>query len=80
MDGWQSMASFLLQMKSIAVAICQMIYIVFVQLEEFQLMNSIAILCQVIYCFCPTRRISADEEHGNSGCNIVSGDKLFRSN
>ena len=42
MDGWQSMASFLLQMKSVAVAICQMIYIGFVQLDKFLLMKSIA--------------------------------------
>ena len=63
--------------KSMAVAICQKIYIVFVQQDKFLLVNSIAILCQVIYCFCPTRRNSADEEHGNSGCNIVSGDKLM---
>ena len=48
----------------------------FVQLDEFQLMNRLAILRQLIYCFCPTR-VSADEQHGNSGCNIVSGDKLM---
>ena len=41
MDGWHSMAIFL-QMKSVAVAICQMIYIVFVQLDKFLQMKSVA--------------------------------------
>ena len=49
MDGWQSMAIFL-QMKSVAVAIlCQMIYIVFVQLDKFLLMKSIAKAWQLQY-------------------------------
>ena len=56
-----------------------MINVVFVQLDKFLLVNSIAILCQGIYCFCPTG-ISADEQHGNSGCNIESGDISFLSN